>query len=181
LRFATLKLDLIPEEDRKSEDFDKIKSKVTIVAVVILVLTAISAFVTLAFFGYYVSKRQELVERVESAVADVNTYKSAEELLVVAKDKASAAISITTTSGNKVNFLNTFVTLIPQDVFFSDLKLSDADITLTGRARTSADVAGLISSLMSSEGAKLVTDVNINSLSSDATGEYAFGLTAKLK
>ncbi len=174
-------INLIPQETAKSEDFDKLRSKLTVISIIILVLTAVGAIVTLAFFAYLVSQRENLISRVEQASATVNSYKENEELLVVAKDKSSTAAKIISSRLDQVNIFTTLAQIIPKNVYFSDIKITAHDTQISGKAKSSADIAGLISSLLSSEGAKVISGVSVNSLSSDETGQYTFGLTATVK
>ena len=98
-------INLVPEESKKSENLDKLKAKITIASVAILALTAIGAIVTLAFFGYFVSQRDALISRVEEASKTVDEYKSTEELLVVAKDKAMTAENLVISRVDYIKFL----------------------------------------------------------------------------
>lgn len=174
-------INLLPEEERRSDKVENIKGRVTLVSIVILVLTAISAFVTLAFYTFLTNERTKLLVDVKVAVLEVESYKEVEELLVVIKDKSSSALLITDNNQDKVNLLTEFAQLIPQDVYFKDVNISESDMVLNGLARTSADVAGLVSSLKSSAGSGIVTDVQLSGLSTDSTGVYKFSLSTKLK
>lgn len=174
-------INLLPEEERKSESLEKIKGKITLVSIAILVLTAISAFVTLAFFTFLSQERAKHLENVQQAVVEVESYKNVEELLAVVKDKSSSALLVTNANKDKVKLLTEFAQLIPQDVYFTDVNVSANDMTLNGLARTSADVAGLVSSLKSSKGAGIVTEVSLNGLSTDSSGVYKFSLQTTLK
>lgn len=173
-------INLIPDEAKRGEEFDKLKGKVTLASVVILILAAVAAFVTLAFYAYFITQRGKLVERVEAASTEVNRYKAAEELIVVTKDKATTASQIIAGRQNKVEIFTTLTKLIPQSVNFSSLTVVMNDLKVSGRAKSSADVAGLVSALLSSEGSKIISNVNIDSLASDETGVYTFGISAKL-
>ncbi len=173
-------INLVPEEQKRTEDFGKLRNKFMFVSVAILVVTAIAAVTTLAFFGYFVSQRQELIARVEDASAEVDNYKVAEELIAVSKDKVQAAAQIINTRINKVNFYTKLAEILPQNVFFTDIKIAQTDVDFNGRAKSSADVAGLISSLLSAKGAGIVSGVSINTLSSDESGEYTFAMKARL-
>lgn len=174
-------INLIPNEAKRTEEFDKLKGKITLAAVVVLIMAAVAAFVTLAFYAYFISMRENLVKRVEAASSEVNRYKASEELAVVAKDKASTASQLLGTRQNKVEVFTTLAKLIPQNVNFASLTISLNDLKASGRAKSSADVAGLVSALLSTEGTKIMSDVTIDSLVSDESGVYTFGLSAKLK
>ncbi len=174
-------INLIPQETRKSEDLEKLKGKLTVVSIIVLVLTAVGAIVTLAFFAYLISQRENLISRVEQASATVNNYKENEELLVVTKDKSATATKIL---GSRLSYVNVFTTLaqiIPKNVYFSDIKIGNRDTQISGKAKSSADIAGLVSALLSTDGAKIISNVSINSLVSDETGSYTFALSATVK
>lgn len=174
-------INLLPEEERKSEKVDAIKGKITLVSIVVLFLTAISAFVTLAFYTFLINERKENLEVINQAVTKINTYQDVEEILVVVKDKSSNALLVLNSSKDKVKLLSDFAQLIPQDVYFTDVNVTGTEMTLNGLARTSADVAGLVSSMNSSEGKGIVSDVQLGGLVTDNTGIYKFNLTANLK
>lgn len=173
-------INLIPQEAKKSEEFEKLRAKITIASVAILILTAIAAFVTLAFFAFYISEREKLLARVEDASAAVNSYKSVEELLVVVKDKATTAEKIKSAVLSRVDVIKTLAQLMPQNVYFTDVKIASDATKLSGRAKSSADVAGLISAFLSQEGQRIISNVTIDSLASDETGTYTFSVSAKL-
>lgn len=173
-------INLIPEEAKKSEEFENLRSKISLASTVFLILTAIVAFVTLAFFAFFINKREQLIAKVEDVSATVNNYKTIEELIVVAKDKASVADNIPNSRLNKVTFYRTLTEIIPQNVYFTDIKINPKGSTMNGKARSSADVAGLISSLLSTKGSQIISDVSINSLVSNESGAYTFGLSLTL-
>ncbi|OGD85904.1 hypothetical protein A2164_02965 [Candidatus Curtissbacteria bacterium RBG_13_35_7] len=173
-------INFIPEAEKSTDSINNIKGKLTVVSIVILILAAIAAFVTLSFFAYYISQRDKLVSRVEDASEVVNNYKEVEELLVVTKDKAISATQIRKSRLDSVNVLTTLAEIIPKDIYFSSVKIGVEGITFTGKGRTSADVAGLVSALKSGEGTKILSEVSINSLVRDSNGGYSFGLTGKL-
>jgi len=171
-------INLIPQEAKKSEEFEKLKGKLTVVSIIILVLTAVGSIVTLAFFAYLVSQRDSLFSRVEEASTTVNSYKESEELIVVAKDKTSIASNILETRLDQVKIFTTLAQIIPKNVYFTDIKITSKDTQINGKAGTSADIAGLVSALTSSEGSSIVSNVSIGSLVSDETGAYTFALSA---
>ena len=174
-------INLIPQESKKSDDFEKLRGKIVIVSIIVLVLTALAAIVTLAFFAYRVSQRENLLSRVQEASTTVNSYKENEELIVVTKDKSAISSRILGARLDMVNVFTTLAQIIPKNVYFTDFKITSADIQINGRAGSSAEIAGLISALLSTEGARIVSNVSINSLVSDETGAYTFGLVAKVK
>ena len=174
-------INLIPQESKKSDDFEKLRGKIVIVSIIVLVLTALAAIVTLAFFAYRVSQRENLLSKVQEASTTVNSYKENEELIVVTKDKSSISSRILGARLDMVNVFTTLAQIIPKNVYFTDFKITSADIQISGRAGSSAEIAGLMSALLSTEGARIASNVSINSLVSDETGAYTFGLVAKVK
>lgn len=173
-------INLVPEEQKKTEDFGKLRNKLMFISVAILAVTAIGAIATLVFFSLFISQRQQLTTRVENASGEVNSYKAIEELIVVSKDKAQTAQQIFNSRINKVDVFTKLAEIIPQNVYFTDIKITQKDTTLNGRARSSADVAGLISALLSTRGLGIFSNVSINTLSADENGEYTFALSAQL-
>ena len=173
-------INLVPEEAKKTEDFDKVRSKIVIASVALLALTAIVAIVTLAFFGYFVSIRKDLISRVEEASATVNKYKSTEELLVVTKDKAAIANDLIDSRVDFLIFYGTLVEIIPQRVSFNNISVGLDAVTFKGKAASSAEVAVLVSALLSEKGSAIVSNVLVNSLVADQTREYTFDISAEL-
>ena len=173
-------INLVPEETRKSEDLDKLRGKVTLASVAILVLTAVGAIVTLAFFTYFVSQRGALEAKREKASAIINQYKSAEELLVVTKDKAAVADKLVQSRVDFLKFYGTLVEIIPQRVSFTTISVGREGVDFSGKAGSSADIAGLVSALTSAKGSEIVSTVVVNSLVADETREYSFSISAQL-
>jgi Tfp pilus assembly protein PilN len=99
---------------------------------------------------------------------------------VVTKEKAKGADEILATSVDHRNILSQLSELLPQNVYFIDFKLTQGKFIITGKARSSADMAGFVSSLTSSKGAEIISGVNIDNLTSDESGQYDFGLSAAL-
>lgn len=173
-------INLVPEEAKKSEDFDKLRGKIIAFSVAVLALTAIGAIVTLAFFAFYVSQREKLITRLETASAEVDRYQATESLLVVTKDKVSTADKILTSRIDYLKFFDTLVQIIPTNIFFTSITVGRDSVAFNGKAKTSADIAGLFSALTSAEGEKIISGVELTALSSDQTREYTFAFTAKL-
>ena len=179
-------ISLLPAEDKKAESFGLLQKRVTAFAVVLLVITAALTLGTLAFFTKLANDRLKLESRVRASSLEINNLKSTEELLVVTKKKISAAIGVLSGRTDYPTILTTLVGLIPQQVNFSDLKISQGSMVFSGKAKSSADVAGLVSSLVSAEGAKIVSSVTVESLSSvdskDPNDEkaYSFVMSTKL-
>ena len=173
-------INLLSVEDKKYEGFENLRKKLSIFSVLLLVFTAISTLATLAYFTTLASARSKLIIQVEDASSKVNSYKGVEELAVVTKEKAMIVEQITLQRLDSVKFFNQLSQIIPQDVSFSDVKISQGKGVGNGRARTSADVAGFISALVSARGGEIVSDVSIDSLVSEESGVYAFGVSANI-
>jgi len=174
-------INLVPEESKKTESLDNLKDKLTIVSVAVLALTAIGAVVTLAFFGYFSNQREVNVSRVNEAAGIIDDFKSTEELLVVTKDKASTAESLVNSRVKYVDFFATVVEILPQRVSFNSMNVGKEQVTFSGKAGSSADIAGLVSALTSEKGQEIVSNVDVGSLSSDESKEYNFSVVAELK
>ena len=173
-------INLITEEQKEFESFDNIRKKLSVVSVVLLVITALGTIGTLGYFTTLISARGALVERVEAASQKVNGLQGVEELIVVTKEKASVADQIISKRSDKVKIFNALATLVPQSVSFSDIKVTQGKIVISGRAKTSVDIAAFISALASTKGAEILTGVSVDSLSSDENGVYSFGVSANL-
>lgn len=173
-------INLIPQEERTNARVEGLQKKLQIYSVGFLILTAIVTIVTLVVFTMFSSKRAQLVSEVEELSASINKFKDREELIVVVKDKASAADKIISTRVEFTEVFDKFASLIPQGVYFTDIRVASGKIVLSGKAKTSADVAGLANSLSSASAAEVVSDVSIDSMSSDVNGTYSFVASAKL-
>ena len=172
-------INLVPQEEKSTERFESLKKRLSVASVVLLVLTAVFTMVVLVFFTTQVSKRTQLFAKVEESAQAINSYRQQEELLVVAKDKVGLAEQIL---GQRVEYHKTFADfakLVPQGVYFTDIKFAQDKISLNGKAKTSAEIAGLVSSLLSPEGLKIVSNVTIDTLAADETGEYTFSMQAQ--
>lgn len=173
-------INLLPIEDKKVESFESLRKKLNLFSVFLLIFTAISAVVILVLFTSLASTQQKLFLSVEQSSLAIDSYKSREELSVVTKDKASTAFKIIAVRGNQLKALNTLSEIIPQGVYFTDLKFSGGKAVFSGRARSSADVAGFISALVSDRGLEILSDVSIDSLGSGESGVYTFAVSGKL-
>ncbi len=173
-------INLLPIEEKKSETFEGLRKKLTLFSVFLLIFTAISAVVVLAFFASLASGRQRLLSQVAQNSLAIDSYKSQEELAVVTKNKASSAFKLIGARGDQLKALNTLSEIIPQSVYFTDLKFSGGKAVFSGRARTSTDVAGFISALVSAKGAEILSDISIDSLGSSESGIYTFSVSGKL-
>lgn len=173
-------INLLPIEEKKTETFESIRRKLSLLSVLLLVFTAISAVAVLTFFASLASTKQKLVSKVEQSSLAIGSYKPQEELAFVTKNKVSTASKIIAARGNQLKALNTLSEIIPQSVYFTDIKFSGGKAVFSGRAKTSADVAGFISALVSSKGSEIISDVTIDSLSSSESGIYTFSVSGKL-
>ena len=173
-------INLVPQEERAHERFDRVARRLQFASVTLLVFTAAVIVWTLVAYTRAVTAKNQLVDQISDATLKINQYKAQEELLVVTKDKVSTAEKILTTRAEYDNFLKKLATLVPQGVAFLDMKVGDDKLVVTGRAKSSSDVAGLVSSLVSAKGAEILNQVAVDSLSSDDKGIYSFILSAKM-
>lgn len=172
-------INLVPVQERVTERFESLKKRLSFGSAVLLVFTAVFTLGVLVFFTTQVSKRTRLFAEVEDNAQVINSYKSTEELLFVAKDKVGLAEQVL---GQRVEYHQTFADfakLVPRGVYFTDIKFAQGKIILNGKAKTSAEVAGLVSSLLSAEGSKIVSNVTIDTLAADETGTYSFSMQAQ--
>ncbi len=173
-------INLLPVEDKGSEAAEGIRKKLTLFSALVLVLVAAFGVVTLVMFTRYASGRAKIENEIESSTAEINSLKDTEALVVVTKDKASVAEKVLSGRSDQVNVFSQFAQLVPQNVYFTDIKFTGAKATFSGKAKTSADIAGFISSLASDSGSKIISNVNIDSLSSDQDGVYTFSISSQL-
>lgn len=173
-------INLLSQEEKKDESFENLRKKLSVGSVLLLVFTAAATLATLAYFTKLVSVRSGLISRVEEASFKVNSYKSVEELVVVTKEKAAISNEMIAKRSDKVEVFNTLAEIVPQNVTFSDVKISQGKFVVNGQAKTSADVAGFVSSLLSAKGAEVLADISIDSLVSDEKGVYSFGISSNL-
>ena len=173
-------INLLPSEEKKAEQIDLARKKLLYVSIAVLVFTAISTLATLVFFTRLVSARGEMIKKVEDSTAEISNLQVTEELITVAKQKAKTANEIIS-SRSDVSFLfDKLKQLIPQGVYFTDLRISSGKIVITGKAKSSTEMSGFVTALSSDGGVKIVSDVSIDSLSSDETGAYTFAVSAHL-
>lgn len=173
-------INLLPEEEKAQEKFLVVSRRLQMASVGFLVLTALLTVLTLILYTAFSSKSAQLVGEIEDVSSRIAVLKAQEELLVVVKDKASASSSLL---GNRIefaDFFNKLAGLIPQGVFFTDVRFLSGKVVLSGKARTSADVASLVSALSAARGAQIVSDVAVDALSSDETGIFSFVISGKL-
>ena len=121
-----------------------------------------------------------MIEEVNDYSTKIDQYKAQEELLVVTHDKAMAA---NTLIGSKPQYNSVFrklSNLLPQGVYFNDMRIADTKVVFSGKARTSADIASLVSAFVSADGARIMNTVSVDSLSSDELGNYSFVISARM-
>ncbi|MBI2327015.1 PilN domain-containing protein [Candidatus Curtissbacteria bacterium] len=167
-------INLVPQEERSARNFEQLRRKLTLISTLALVISAVFTMSTLVFFISLTQERSRLINQIGESSVRINNLKAIEELLVVTKGKISSAIKIIDQRTNFPNFFEKISSLIPQYVSFSDMRFNAGKLVISGRAKTSSDMAGFVSSLVSAEGSKLVSDVNIDSLNSSETGIYSF-------
>lgn len=173
-------INLISEEEKQLEGFEGLRKKLSVVSIILLVFCAIATLGTLGYFTTLVSARAKLIDRVDEAAAKVDSFKEAEELVVVTKEKVSVADQIISKRPDRVKIFNGLAELVPKQVSLADLKLSQGKIVFSGQAATSSDISAFVSALVSAKGSQIVTGVSIDSLVSDDKGAYAFGISANL-
>src|SRR3990167_7876924 len=113
-------INLIPQEERSTERIENAQKKLQFVSIGFLVVTAIVTVITLSLFAAASSKRSNLVAEVEDASSKINRYKAQEELVVVAKDKASTAGQLVEGRVDYTKVFSVFSSLVPQGVYFTD-------------------------------------------------------------
>lgn len=173
-------INLLPQEERSAESFGSLRRKLLLVSIVVLVLTGLATMGVLFAFASLNSQKEKLITRIEDSSGRIESMKAQEELIVVTKSKASTANQILNARQDMPSFFTTFAELMPLNVYFIDLRIGGNKFTASGRARTSGDVAGFVSSLISAKGSEIVSDVNIDSLSSDDQGIYTFVVNMQL-
>lgn len=179
-------INLMPTEDKASEGLHKLQKKLSVVSVLVLCVVAAFTVVTLVMYTSAKAEEAKLKVRIEKAAVEINSQKSAEELITVIGKKTEVADRAISTRLVYTDILNRMAALMPQNVYFGDLKVDGNKISTSAKAKTSADVAGLVSSFVSSdEGKKLFSSVTIDSLASasdPATSQliYTFSLTLQV-
>lgn len=173
-------INLLPEEEKAQEKFLLLSKRLQMASVGFLVLTALLTVLTLVLYTTFSSRNAQLVSQIGSASSKIASFKDVEELTVVVKDKASGSLDLLAKRVEFANFFNKLADLVPQGVFFTDVRFLSGKAVFSGKAKTSADVATLVSTLSSARGAAIVSDVAVDALSSDEAGIFAFVISAKL-
>jgi len=170
-------INLLPVEEKAQEQIKSLQKKLSLFSVIFLIFTAIFTLATLVFFTRFASAREALVTQVEDSSTVINGYKNVEELIVVVKSKASSANKILSERANHSDVFGKLSGLVPRDVYFTDMKISSDKLVVSGRAKTSVDVAGMVASFLSADASDLIKSVSVDSLSSDEQGNYQFSLS----
>lgn len=173
-------INLLPAEEKANERYYALVHRLQIASVGILAVTAIVTIVTLALFTSASSRRSSLVSELSDLSFQVNSLKAQEELIVVVKDKVRTSEQLSTSRIEYHNFFNKLAQIVPSGIFFTDFRVAAGKAVISGRARTSGDVASFVSSLTGAAGTELVSDVSIDTLSSDETGVFSFVISAKV-
>lgn len=173
-------INLIPVEEKAQERAEHFQKQLQLVSIGVLAVGAIVTLFTLIMFTKSVSEKNDLITKVEENSVKINQYKPQEELLVVAKGKAGAADKLLAQRTDYTTFFNKMANIVPQGVYFTDFRVSGTKVNISGKAKTSADVARLVSSLTSAAGSGLVKNIAIETLSSDEFGTYAFVISGEL-
>ena len=173
-------INLLPAEERNARTFEVAQGKLTLVSAIFLIVTAVFTMGTLGFFVTLTTQRSQLLSQIEEASARINSLKSAEELVVVTKGKVSTASKILSARVNFAGFFEKLAVLVPQGVYFSDVRFTGSRISLVGKAKTSSDISGFVGTLVSPAGSQIVSNVSVDSLSSDESGVYSFSMSAQL-
>lgn len=173
-------INLLPVEEKEAESFIAIQRRFLFGSIAVIIITGVITFGILGSFSILASKRAEWISAVEQSAQDINSLKSSEELMVVVGDKVSDGEKIINSRTDLNKIFGGLSDLTPRDVYFSDLKFLGGKILVSGKAKTSADTAGLVSSLVSAHGAQLFSEVTMDTLSSDEKGGYVFALSMNL-
>ncbi len=173
-------INLLPQEERANERMALLSRRLQVFSIGFLIVVAILTIFTLVLFTSFSSKKSELDTQIEVFSTQVVSLKAQEELIVVVRDKASTAQQLVSSRTDFAHFFNELATLVPQGVYFTDVRVAGGKAIISGKGKTSADVAGLVSQLVASRGSELVSDVAVDTLSSSEGGVFAFVISAKL-
>lgn len=173
-------INLLPEEERSAESFENFRRKLLIFSVAVLLTTGVITLALLVYYSALTSTKSKLITRIEASTQEIESLKVVEELIVVTKEKASSADKILSARLNVSDYLKEFSTMVPLGLYFSDLKVSGGKLSASGRARNSNEVAGFISGLLSARGSRIVSNVNVDSLSSIEGGAYSFSVNMQV-
>ncbi len=174
-------INLLPSEEKASDSLNSLQKKLTIVSVLVLAVVALFTVVTLILFTTEKGRESQLKADIEKSASQVAAKKSTEELLTVVSKKASSANKAIAARMIYTDIITKTAELMPKDVYFNDLKINGSKLSTSAKAKTSADVANLVSSFVTSdEGKKLFSSISIDSLATDADGNYAFSVSMQI-
>lgn len=173
-------INLLPQEEQENERFYILVKRLQFASVGALAITALLVIVTLVMFTTSSSRKVNLASQIADLSSSINSLKAQEEFLVVVKDKVLAASKLSSKTVEYHNLFNKLATIIPQGVYFTDLRAASGKIVISGRARSSNDVAGLVSALTSARGTQIIRDLSVDTVSSDEAGVYSFVISGKL-
>jgi Tfp pilus assembly protein PilN len=174
-------INLLPSEEKISDSLNALQKKLTIVSVLVLAAVAVFTIVTLVMFTAAKSQETKLNADIVKAGDEVASHKATEELLTVVSKKAVSANKVISSRLNYTEIITKTAELMPVGVFFSDLKISGTKLTTSATAKTSADVANLVSSFVTStEGKKLFANISIDSLTTNADNNYIFSVSMQV-
>lgn len=173
-------INLLPVEDKSVENLTDLQKKATLASVAILLITSIATVATLVAFTFFAGERNRINAQISESSGRIERLKPVEDLLAVASKKAISAQKALELRFNYNKFFDGFSALVPQGVYFGDIKITGSKLTLSGKARSSADIAGLVSSIVSEDGQNVLIGANMESLSSDEKGVYTFSMSAEV-
>lgn len=174
-------INLLPSEEKSSDSINALQKKLTIVSVIVLAVVAVFTVVTLLLFTAAKNRETGLKADIEKAAGDVAANKITEDLLTVVAKKATSANKVILARLIYTDVLTKTAELMPPGVYFSDLKITGSKMSTSAKAKTSADVANLVSSfVVSEEGKKLFSSISIDSLATDSENNYAFSVSMQI-
>lgn len=174
-------INLLPSEEKTSDSLNSLQKKLTIFSVLVLAVVAVFTVVTLILFTTAKSKETQLNADIQKATEKVVANQITEGLLTVVSKKATSANKAISGRLIYTDVITKTAELMPPDVYFNDLKITGSKLSTSAKAKTSADVANLVSSFVTSEeGKKLFSSISIDSLATDADNNYAFSVSMQI-
>lgn len=174
-------INLLPSEEKLSDRLSSLQKKLTMFSVVVLAVVAVLTVATLVLFAAEKNRENDLKGRVSEAASLVNSHQLSEELLTVVDKKAESATKAISSRFLYTEVLKKTAELMPLGVAFADLKIDGVKMSASATADTSADVANLVSSFVTTdEGKKLFSSMSIDSLATDAQGKYTFAVSMQI-
>lgn len=174
-------INLLPSEDKVSEKLSSLQKKLTVFSIVVLGAVSVFTITTLVMLTAAKDKEKELKARVRVATDEVTSQQLTEELLTVVDKKVETASKARASRIIYTNVLRRTAELMPTGVFFSDLRIDGLKLSSGSTAKSSSDVANLVSSFVTTdEGKKLFTSMSVDSLATTVDGEYAFSVSMQV-